>query len=195
MFVLNLHMDKPSLRRLYKQKRLALSPAEKAALEERMLVHFQQFNWPSPKELFTYLPSEKFREPDTIPFIRHLRSGTACNLSGPVIDASGETMQAVRFDEGSIFNINSFGVPEPPNGEVVPPGEIDMVLVPLLVFDLHGNRIGYGKGHYDKFLQQCRKNIVLAGLSFFEPEAAFGDVPEFDVPLTHCITPEQIYAF
>lgn len=194
-------MDKPSLRRLYKQKRLALSLAEKAALEERMLVHFQQFSWPLPKELFTYLPSEKFREPDTIPFIRHMRylseinSGTTCNLSAPVIDASGETMQAIRFEEGSIFNINNFGVPEPPPGDVVPPGQIDMVLVPLLVCDSHGNRIGYGKGHYDKFLQHCRKNIVLAGLSFFEPEAGFEEVPEFDVPLTHCITPEQIYAF
>lgn len=194
-------MDKPALRRLYKQKRLALSLAEKAALEEQMLLHFQQYNWPAPKELFTYLPSEKFREPDTIPFIRHIRyfsemySGKKCNLSAPVLDASGETMQAVRFDEGAVFNMNSFGVPEPPHGEVVPPEQIDMVLVPLLVFDRHGNRVGYGKGHYDKFLQHCRKNMVRVGLSFFEPEAAFEGVLEIDVPLTHCITPEQIYAF
>ena len=47
---------------------------------------------------------------------------------------------------------NQYNIPEPINGLEVPTKKIDVVFVPLLAFDKKGNRVGYGKGFYDKFL-------------------------------------------
>jgi 5-formyltetrahydrofolate cyclo-ligase len=198
---LNLQMDKPALRQLYKQKRLQLTANEKAALEAKMLVHFQEYNWPPVSELFTFIPLEILNEPDTAPFCWHIQDITSiapektCRLSAPVINARKQTMEAVVFDEESSFNENELGIAEPQTGTIISPEKIDMVLVPLLAFDRKGNRVGYGKGYYDHFMKQCRPGAVLAGLSFFGPEDTIEGIFEIDVPLTHCITPEQIYVF
>lgn len=194
-------MTKPELRQLYKQKRLQLNASEKRQKEEQMLDRFQKFTWPPVKELFTFLPLETLNEPDTAPFCWYIQdftmmfSGTASRLSAPVIDADKQTMEAVVFDEHSPFTENSLGIAEPQTGTIIPPEQIDMVLVPLLCFDTKGNRVGYGKGYYDHFMKKCRKDTILAGLSFFPPADPIEGILEIDVPLTHCITPEQIYVF
>lgn len=67
--------------------------------------------------------------------------------------------------------------------------------MPLLAYDKQGNRVGYGKGFYDKFLSQCKPNVVKIGLSFFEPEDLIEDIFENDVKLDVCITTLEIYNF
>ncbi len=64
---------------------------------------------------------------------------------------------------------NKFGIPEPDHGDVISPENIDLVFVPLLAFDRHGQLVGYGKGMYDRFLKQCRPDVRTIGLSLFEP--------------------------
>ena len=56
------------------------------------------------------------------------------------------------------------------------------------------NRIGYGKGFYDRFLPSCRPDCKKIGLSFEKPVPEI--IPdEFDIPLDFCITPEKVYDF
>jgi 5-formyltetrahydrofolate cyclo-ligase len=69
------------------------------------------------------------------------------------------------------------------------------VLVPLLAFDESGYRVGYGKGFYDRFLQQCRKDVLTVGFSYFDAIDKIEDTHQFDVPLNYCITPHRIYEF
>ena len=57
------------------------------------------------------------------------------------------------------------------------------------------SRNPYGKGYFDRFMKNCHPNALLVGLSFFTPVAQIDGILEIDVPLTHCITPEQIYVF
>ena len=104
-------------------------------------------------------------------------------------------MQHLHFDDEVELVHNAFGIAEPSAGKIVEPDEIDLVLVPLLAFDKHGYRVGYGKGYYDKFLSQCRKDVIKIGLSFFEPVDEIDDINQFDISLNYCVTPQQVYEF
>ena len=53
---------------------------------------------------------------------------------------------------------------------VVPPREIDLLIVPATVFDENGNRLGYGRGSYDRYLTQLRSDCQLLGVAFAEQE-------------------------
>tara|TARA_R110000868_G_scaffold124959_4_gene330082 strand:+ start:11201 stop:11761 length:561 start_codon:yes stop_codon:yes gene_type:complete len=97
--------------------------------------------------------------------------------------------------DNTLIKINKWNVPEPVDGIEINPSKIDVVFIPLLAFDTKGNRIGYGKGYYDNFLSQCRKDVLKVGLSFFEPVVTIADVLESDVPLDYCVTPNKIYKF
>ena len=78
---------------------------------------------------------------------------------------------------------NAWGIPEPVDAEEVEVSEIDAVLAPLLVVDKQGNRVGYGKGFYDRFFAACRPDVKRLGLSYFEPVENITDVHGLDVPI------------
>lgn len=90
---------------------------------------------------------------------------------------------------------NEYGIPEPVDGIEVPDTKIDVVFVPLLAFDTKGHRTGYGKGFYDRFLANCKKDVIKIGLSFFEAEEGIDDIHPNDMVLDYCITPKEIYRF
>ncbi|WP_396209694.1 5-formyltetrahydrofolate cyclo-ligase [Flavobacterium sp.] len=90
---------------------------------------------------------------------------------------------------------NSYNVPEPVDGLEVPDAKIEVVFVPLLAYDIKGNRVGYGKGFYDNFLNKCNPETIKIGLSFFPPEESIEDVTSTDVKLNFCVTPDNIIAF
>lgn len=76
-----------------------------------------------------------------------------------------------------------------------PTEKIDMVLVPLLAFDKMGNRVGYGKGFYDRFLAECKISCKRIGISFFDPIEKIEEVDGNDISLTDCLTPSQLFNF
>jgi len=90
---------------------------------------------------------------------------------------------------------NSYNVPEPIDGLEIPDTKIDVVFVPLLAYDKQGNRVGYGKGFYDNFLNKCKLETIKIGLSFFPPEEEIEDVSSSDVKLDFCVTPEKVICF
>lgn len=98
--------------------------------------------------------------------------------------------------DSTLLKKNKWNIPEPVDGIVISPSKIDVVFVPLLAFDKKGNRVGYGKGFYDRFLAQCRPDVIKIGLSIFEAEEEdIEDCDANDVPLDYCVTPVQIYSF
>lgn len=102
------------------------------------------------------------------------------------------TMEMVLAAE---FAITEWGIPEPVAGVVLNPTDLDIVLIPLLAFDLAGNRVGYGKGFYDRYLLQCRPDCLKIGISLFDPIALIEDVESYDIPLDIAICPAQLYDF
>lgn len=188
-------MNKQELRKLYKLKRMQLTAEEAAVATQQMLLQFSGYAWPPVQNLFAYTALAVTNEPPTDPFIHHiLQKNPHCRVAYPVTAASG-IMNAVLPRPGGAWQANNYGIPEPANGSILPAGDIDMIIVPLLAVDRQGHRAGYGKGYYDRFMAQCRPGCIRAGLSFFEPVHLIEGLNEFDVPLTHCITPEQMYVF
>ena len=100
-----------------------------------------------------YLPIRD--EIDPRPLMRRLADAGA-ELCLPRVNDDGERMtyRAWGFDEP--LEERPFGLQEPlASAEVVQP---TLILVPLLAFDGHGNRLGYGKGHYDRALASLREH-------------------------------------
>ncbi len=145
-----------------------------------------------------FLPIVHHNEINT-EYLLHLLSGKDKNV---VISKSNfedlEMMHFLLTDNTRIMK-NAYGIPEP-HGDAnslitIAAEKLDVVFVPLLAFDEFGNRVGYGKGFYDKFLAKCRPETIKIGLSFFEAVAPWDDVFESDVKLDYCVTPEQTYVF
>jgi 5-formyltetrahydrofolate cyclo-ligase len=74
-------------------------------------------------------------------------------------------LSAVPIHEQRLTRPGPFNIAEPV-GEAADPSEIDVVLVPGLVFDGHGYRLGYGKGFYDRFLKQLNPETFICGICY-----------------------------
>ncbi|MBX3253710.1 MAG: 5-formyltetrahydrofolate cyclo-ligase [Chitinophagaceae bacterium] len=189
-------MTKKELRTLYKQKRNQLSESQSDKLQDLLLIHFQQLPLPFIQYLHTYLPMDIGKEVDTYPVMEFLRfTNPGITFVVPKTDFRENSMINYIYDEDTVLVKNEYNIMEPESGVTVDSKLIDLVLVPLLAFDEKGNRVGYGKGYYDRFLAGCRNDVIKVGLSFFEAEAHISDTGEFDIPLNYCVTPYKLYEF
>lgn len=82
----------------------------------------------------------------------------------PRIESEG-VIEAVEFTSWEKTRKGQFGIAEP-IGNVYAPQSIDIVLVPGLVFDGNGYRLGYGKGYYDRFLPKLAKDAFICGVCY-----------------------------
>ncbi len=86
----------------------------------------------------------------------------------------------------------AWGIPEPASGCLRPvePGEIDIVIVPGVAFDEKGNRIGYGMGFYDRFLNETDA-FSIAPVFEMQIKPAFSPGPH-DRPVDCLVTEERV---
>lgn len=140
-----------------------------------------------------FLPISKKKEVNTS-FILSILQGKDKNIILPKV-SSESSLKHYLLTDNTKLQESTWGIPEPVNGIEISPNKIDVVFVPLLVFDKEGNRVGYGKGFYDDFLSKCKSATLKIGLSLFEAENKITDVDERDVPLNYCVTPNTIYSF
>ena len=89
------------------------------------------------------------------------------------------------------LKINIFGIPEPQSSKVVIP---DIFLVPLVAFDRHLNRLGYGGGYYDRYLKKVlkKKKIILIGFGYSFQEVYELPINNYDIKLNYIITEKKI---
>jgi 5-formyltetrahydrofolate cyclo-ligase len=189
-------MTKAELRKAYLTKRNLLSTAECLAFSHRLCENFfAHIDLSFVKVLHIYLPIEKNREPDTRLIIDRIRREFPhIQLAVPRITKSGE-LENFFFEGFHQLKTNSWGIPEPQGGKSVNAADVDLVIVPLLTVDLNGNRVGYGKGFYDKFLSLCKPSCRRVGLSFFKPVETIEDLYTYDIPLTHLVMPDDVIVF
>lgn len=90
---------------------------------------------------------------------------SAFNFALPYINDQ-EQMHFLTYDVNQTkIEKASYGFMQPVDGEIVIP---DIILAPLLAFDDVGNRLGYGKGHYDTYIERARqvKELIYIGVAF-----------------------------
>jgi 5-formyltetrahydrofolate cyclo-ligase len=111
-------------------------------------------------------------------------------------------MVHVKYDPTTVLETNAWGIEEPKdlNESIVSEAFFEkyktediLIFVPLLAFDKKGNRVGYGKGYYDRFLQYATKDTTIVGLSLFEPVELIEDADTFDIKMHFCVTPERVW--
>jgi 5-formyltetrahydrofolate cyclo-ligase len=190
-------MTKAELRKIYLQKRQALSEEEYDSLSRRLCdLFFVSVNLSYIKTVHIFLPIREKREPDTWLIIdRMRREFPHIRLSMPKVNNKIRKLENFYFEGRTQLVKSKWGIEEPGNGIPTPSEEIDMVLVPLLCADAEGHRVGYGGGYYDKLLKDCTPSCRKVGISLFEPVEKIGNIHEQDIPLNALLTPAKFFAF
>ncbi len=94
----------------------------------------------------------------------------------------GDTLELRKFNGlSSLVSSGSFGIQEPQTEELIDPLEVDFAIIPGIAFDGKGNRLGRGKGYYDRFLKQTKAYKVAVGFKFQIIDKV--PVSTFDVPV------------
>jgi len=189
-------MTKKEARKIYNQKRQEINYSDKLRWDDLILINLQTIELPFLDSVFSFYPMEDRNEVNVfiITDYLHFRNPNL-QIAYPKMDTEEPNMEAMACHADTVFEANDIGILEPLETEAIDPQDIDLVIVPMLVCDVQGNRVGYGKGYYDRYLSRCRENCIKVGVSYFEPIEAVKDANEFDVPLNFCITPQKAYVF
>jgi len=192
-------LDKKSLRQKAKAERQKLTQEE---IEDKSLAIANQLlrmdTLPNGKLVWDklyyhlFLTIEEQKEINT-EYILQILAGKDKEIVISKCDFATLEMTHFLLTDNTKIKKNSYSVPEPVDGLEVPVAKIDVVFVPLLAYDMQGNRVGYGKGFYDNFLRKCKPETIKIGLSFFPPQEKIDDVSENDVKLDFCVTPEKVF--
>ncbi len=99
-------------------------------------------------------------EINCIPLLKTMIS-EGVNICLPIIQSKGAPLLFRGWELDDDMQLNSLGVSEPlPSASLAVP---DVLLVPMLAFDLEGNRLGYGGGYYDNTIRSLRTENKLGG--------------------------------
>lgn len=187
-------MDKKELRKKYRQLREGLPLNQVNEKSLAIANNLLQLDIWDKSFYHIFLSIRDFREVNT-DYILNILAGKDKHIVISKSDFSNQSMSHFLLSDDTKLNTNNYGIPEPENGIPIDVKMLDVVFVPLLAFDKAGNRIGYGKGFYDRFLSNCRSDTIKIGLSFFSADSNGFDVSKTDIPLDFCVTPETVYSF
>jgi 5-formyltetrahydrofolate cyclo-ligase len=133
----------------------------------------------------------KGREFDSLPLMHALlQAGHVCAL--PVVEPGSRVLKFAAFRDGDPMIAGAYGIMQPVINEKTQMIDPDIIVVPFLAFDRHGNRIGYGGGYYDATLQHYRalKTVLAVGLGYGQQAVLFNlPVDAHDQKLDWIITP------
>ena len=112
------------------------------------------------------------------------------NISLPVIKKNFQ-MDFYRWSFFDPLKVNKYGIPEPELKKIVYP---DILLIPLVAFDKKLNRLGYGGGYYDRFINRLskKKKIIKVGLALSIQKIDRVPINVYDQKLDYIVTNKYI---
>ena len=179
-------LEKRELRKIYIDKREKLTEEERERLSKKIIEKLFSLDLKRFKNILLFCP---FRgEPDITPlFSWVIKEGK--NLILPKVE--GKNLKLIRVKDHESLSPGAFCILEPKEGEEVKPEEIELSLIPGLLFDKRGYRIGYGKGYYDRLLAKLGGLRVGVCYEFQVVEEVPRD--SWDKPVDLVVTEEKIY--
>ena len=138
------------------------------------------------KKIAIYYPSNK--ELNTLKLFEILKKKKKVSTLLPSIFKN--SMKFFKWNFSEPLKVNNFGFLDPTNTlKAVNP---DLIIVPMLAYDKTKNRLGYGKGYYDRFLGK-NKNIFTIGVAFSFQKHKKINNSNFDVKLDYILTEKGIF--
>ncbi len=112
----------------------------------------------------------------------------------PVSDFEKNEFSISPFPGFENLEKDKFGVPFPKKEFIkeADSSQLDLIIAPGVAFDLEGNRIGFGKGFYDKFISAVDGNPLVIGLAFDFQLLDLVPTERDDIPVTMVITEKRI---
>ena len=187
-------MKKKELRNLYLEKRNNLSSEkiEKLSIDICNQV-FKNFDLKG-STLSLYLPIKSKNEVNTF-HIWEKAARLESIISVPKSNFETHELTHIQLTSKDQLIINQYDIPEPIYGNEIKIKELKIIFIPLIAIDHNGNRVGYGKGFYDRFLSKCNKDCLFIGLNLFENIDVIDDINNYDIALDYCVTPNQVLKF
>lgn len=143
-------MEKDAVRKIMRARRKALKPGEREALQKQAqknlfsLQEFRHAEW-----IFPFVSCGT--EIDTLALIQAVLAEGKHQIAVPRV--RGEEMDFVLLHSIQDLVPGAMQILEPTGGQIVTETE-GLMLMPGLAFDLQGNRVGYGAGYYDRYLEK-----------------------------------------
>ena len=112
------------------------------------------------------------------------------NILLPAIKKNNQ-MDFFKWSNNAPLKINKYGIPEPVSSKVFYP---DILLVPLVSYDSDLNRLGYGGGFYDRYIEKIEKikKVIKIGFAFSYQKIKSVPTNQFDKKLDFIITEKEI---
>lgn len=188
--------DRVSLRRQLRASRGLLSPAVRRAASRQACERLRRLPWfRRARRIAIYLPLTE--EADPRPLLA--RSGPR-RFYVPIL-VGHHDMRFMRLEHGMRRRRNRLGVLEPRHSErrLLRPAAMDLVVMPLVGFDAHCNRLGQGGGHYDRaFAFLAHRSLRhggprLVGLAFERQRTDALRRRNWDIPLDAVVTESRVH--
>lgn len=173
-------MEKKELRKKIKSMRLMLSEAEKRSAADEVFNRLEK--------LAAFLMAEKILMYHSLPdelsthaFLEKWHRTKKFLLP----KVNGVNLDILPYDK-SRLELGSFHIEEPSGSDLVPEEEVELIVVPAVAYDRKGNRLGRGKGFYDRLLARTKAVKIGVGYDFQLVDEI--EVEPHDVPVDIVIT-------
>ena len=155
----------------------------------------------NPENFFSFLKKNKYNfrslggyypsnfEIDDLEILRSLEK-KKYKISLPIIKQNRQ-MNFYEWSYNDLLKINKYGIPEPVSLKIFYP---DILLIPLVGYDNDLNRLGYGGGYYDRYIEKIEKikKVIKIGLAFSYQNLKSIPVNQYDKKLDIIITEKEI---
>lgn len=174
-------MNKDDIRRRVRARKRLLSDDEMLSAAERVFQRVEQlaaFTVCRNILMYNSLPDEL----STRSFIDKWHTAKCFFLPR----VNGVNLDILPYERTSL-RLGAFHIEEPTGDDIADPSEIELIIVPAMAYDRKGNRVGRGKGYYDRLLADTRAYKI--GVAYdFQLVDSVDDVDSFDVPVDMVIT-------
>lgn len=185
--------QKAQLRQQLLSLRTDLSLAERQQAEKNIASYIlTNESWQNAKKIATFA---SIKGEVNLSFINGMAWQQKKQLYLPIL--SQQKLLFAPYEQDGKVELNQYGIMEPSVAEDqhMTADQLDLILVPLVGFDIHGNRLGMGKGYFDAALAPLMKlpqRPLLMGVAFACQQVSELPIEEWDVPLDMIVTEEGV---